>query len=109
LLIIPHQFQSGKLSPTGGWLSTEAGLSAAGRLLAAADPSTVVAAWLTALITPPATARYPAIVVIITGRLTGAVITTVLTAASVRPIFRNVLKKPGVGIDTLCKIFILFF
>ena len=63
--------------------------------------------WLTAPITDPATAAYPAMVTTVAGNATGAEIMAALTAAKIKPMFLSFLKKPGVGDCALCIRFII--
>ena len=59
--------------------------------------SIFTADWLTVVITPPATARYPAIFTSNIGKVTGAARIPALIAASNIPLFRSFLKNKGVG------------
>jgi hypothetical protein len=59
------------------------------------SPSTV--AWAIAVITPPATVKYPATVTTIAGKDIGAAMIAPPTAAKINPMVRIFLKNPETG------------
>ena len=65
-------------------------------------------AWLTPLMTPPATAKYPASFTTNTGSETGAVKMAPPMAATASPIFLIFLKKTGVGFFILLMTVFMF-
>lgn len=79
---------------------------ACAELVEASDAGSVkTVTWLTAEITPPATAKYPATVTTAAGKATGAAMRLPPIPAKTNPIVLKVLKNFGVGAVALFIIF----